>query len=369
METYLVGGAVRDKLLGFTPHEHDYVVVGATVEQMEALGYEQVGKDFPVFLHPQTKEEYALARTERKSGHGYKGFSVSFDATVTLEQDLLRRDLTINAIAESSDGRLIDPFGGQQDIERRLLRHVSDAFVEDPLRVLRIARFLARFSHLGFTIAPSTWQLLEHMVASNELSHLTPERVWKEWQKSLQTEAPEKFLQLIEQLNATQQILDGLQISESTLSCISQVAAHTDDPQLRFAATFVHQQPAFKLGSFCRQLAVPNRFKDVAQLVLQQQQALQQSTPLSHEQLFQLLESIDYWRRPERLTQLLELRGALGHSAADDNDSRIEAAAAAARQLNAQQLVAEGLQGREIGEALTRKRSELFINVLTRPAD
>ena len=151
------------------------------------------------------------------------------------------------------------------------------------------------------------------------------------------------------------------------MSCISQVAAHTDDPQLRFAATFVHQQPAFKLGSFCRQLAVPNRFKDAAQLVLQQQKVLRQSTALSHEQLFELLESIDYWRRPERLAQLLELRRALGHPVADH--SRIEAAAAAARQLNAQQLVAEGLQGREIGEALTRKRRELFINVLTRHTD
>ena len=362
MKTYLVGGAVRDKLLGFTPHEHDWVVVGATVEEMQALGYEQVGKDFPVFLHPQTKDEYALARTERKSGRGYTGFSVSFDPSVTLEQDLLRRDLTINAIAETAEGELIDPVAGQQDIQQRLLRHVSDAFVEDPLRVLRIARFLARFSHLGFTIAAETRQLLENMAATGELTDLTPERVWKEWQKSLDTQSPHKFLELLQQLNATPQVLDGLLVNTQVLDCIRRVAEQTETTELRFAAVFVMQPPTFELAEFCRQLAIPNRFYDVAQLALQQQQLILQQAKLSHPQLFELLQAIDYWRRPQRLTQFLCLRRVLGHTQQDSN--AIENAAAAAKQVNAKQLIADGLKGPEVGQALAQRRQAIFFEHL-----
>lgn len=193
MQTYLVGGAVRDTLLGLPTTDQDWVVVGTTPATMLDLGYEQIGSDFPVFLHPRTKQEYALARTERKSGHGYTGFTCYAAADVTLEQDLLRRDLTINAIAQDQHGQLIDPYGGQHDLEHKILRHVSPAFSEDPLRVLRIARFAARFAHLGFTIAAETMALMQEIVISGELANLTPERVWKEWQKSLSSNDPQIF--------------------------------------------------------------------------------------------------------------------------------------------------------------------------------
>lgn len=194
MKTYLVGGAVRDKLLDLPVKERDWVVVGATPEQMLQQGYMPIGKDFPVFLHPETKEEYALARTERKSGHGYAGFEFHTDVNVTLEQDLIRRDLTINAIAEDCDGTLIDPYHGQQDLKHGLLRHVSEAFTEDPVRVLRIARFNARFAELGFHVAPETEVLLKHMAQSGELNHLIAERVWAETCKALTEKYPSSFL-------------------------------------------------------------------------------------------------------------------------------------------------------------------------------
>lgn len=201
IEIYLVGGAVRDKLLGLPVHENDYVVVGATPEQMIAWGFEQVGADFPVFLHPVNHEEYALARTERKSGSGYRGFVFSTQ-DVTLAEDLLRRDLTINAIAEDNQGRLIDPYRGQADIEQRILRHVSDAFSEDPVRVLRIARFAARFSHLGFTIAAETQQLMKEMVDNGEVANLVPERVAAEMFKALDTDAPQVFFNVLRECGA-----------------------------------------------------------------------------------------------------------------------------------------------------------------------
>lgn len=200
-EIYLVGGAVRDKLLGLSVHEHDYVVVGATQEQMLAWGFEQVGADFPVFLHPVSHEEYALARTERKQGAGYKGFVFATE-DVTLTEDLMRRDLTINAIAEDKDGQLIDPYDGQKDIENRLLRHVSIAFAEDPVRVLRVARFAARFAHLGFRVADETLQLMQQMVADGEVAHLVPERVTAEMFKALDTDAPHVFFEVLRDCGA-----------------------------------------------------------------------------------------------------------------------------------------------------------------------
>ena len=197
MDTYLVGGAVRDRLLGLPVRERDWVVVGATVEDMLAQGYQQVGKDFPVFLHPETHEEYALARTERKSGHGYRGFTVHADPDVTLEEDLKRRDLTINAMAETADGQLIDPFHGEEDLRNGLLRHVSPAFVEDPVRILRVARFAARFARQGFKVAHETNRLMRKMVDNGEIDYLVPERVWAELEKALHTDNPEKFFQVL----------------------------------------------------------------------------------------------------------------------------------------------------------------------------
>jgi len=202
VKTYLVGGAVRDGLLNLPIKDRDWVVTGTTPEAMLAAGYQQVGRDFPVFLHPKTREEYALARTERKSGQGYTGFITWFAPDVTLEQDLQRRDLTINAIAQDSDGNIIDPFNGRHDIQQRLLRHVSAAFNEDPLRVLRVARFAARFAHLNFRIADETMALMQHMAASGELAHLTAERVWKETESALQSPNPQVFFQVLRDCNA-----------------------------------------------------------------------------------------------------------------------------------------------------------------------
>ena len=207
MKTYLVGGAVRDKLLGISVKDRDWVVVGSTVEEMLAQDFQQVGKDFPVFLHPETNEEYALARTERKSGKGYTGFTVHADKSVSLEEDLQRRDLTINAIAEDESGNLIDPFNGQQDLEAKILRHVSSAFTEDPLRVLRVARFAARFHHLGFSIADETKVLMETMTGGGELSDLVSERVWTEIESALRESSPQIFIQILKHCEALAVIL------------------------------------------------------------------------------------------------------------------------------------------------------------------
>ncbi|RZA16725.1 MAG: multifunctional CCA addition/repair protein, partial [Lysobacteraceae bacterium] len=207
MKTYLVGGAVRDALLGLPPGDNDHVVVGASVQQMLDAGYRQVGRDFPVFLHPVTGEEHALARTERKSGRGHAGFVVHAEPSVTLEEDLQRRDFTINAIARPADGRLVDPFGGARDIERRTLRHVGDAFVEDPLRVLRAARFMARFARFGFTVAPETMALMRGMVEGGELADLVPERVWQELAKALRCATPSAFLRTLREAGGLRVVL------------------------------------------------------------------------------------------------------------------------------------------------------------------
>src|SRR5512134_2877540 len=206
MDIYLVGGAVRDGLLGRPCNERDYVVVGATQDELLALGYRPVGKDFPVFLHPQSGEQYALARTERKTGPGYYGFATRFSPDVTLEEDLARRDLTINAMAQDASGAIVDPYGGRRDLEARVLRHVSPAFVEDPLRVLRVARFAARFAPLGFTVAPPTLALMKEIVAAGEMEALTVERVWQETVKGLRTERPDVYFEVLRSCGALQRV-------------------------------------------------------------------------------------------------------------------------------------------------------------------
>ncbi|MGL5697276.1 MAG: multifunctional CCA addition/repair protein, partial [Plesiomonas shigelloides] len=251
MQTYLVGGAVRDQLLGLNVTERDWVVVGATPEQLLAQGYQQVGRDFPVFLHPRTHEEYALARTERKQGQGYTGFVCHAAPDVTLEQDLLRRDLTINAIAQAEDGSLTDPYGGQQDLRDRWLRHVSPAFSEDPLRVLRVARFAARFAHLGFRVAPETLALMQQISTSGELTHLTAERVWKETEKALNSAAPDVYFAVLRACGALTVLfpeldnLFGVPAPEKwhpeidsgihTLMALQQAAQRAYGPEVRFA--------------------------------------------------------------------------------------------------------------------------------------
>ncbi len=340
MKTYLVGGAVRDALLKLPVKERDWAVVGATPEEMLSLGYQPVGRDFPVFLHPKTHEEYALARTERKTGTGYHGFATWFATDVTLEQDLQRRDLTINAIAQDDDtNALIDPYGGQADIANRVLRHISPAFVEDPLRVLRVARFAARFASLGFTVATETMALLSQIAASNELTTLTPERVWRETQLALTTDSPQIFLQVLRDCGALKHIMpevDALfgvpqperwhpeiDTGVHTLMVLQQAARLSADPVTRFAALMHdlgkgttpvdilprhigHEVRGAKLvENLCARLRVPNDYTDLALLVTTQHGKLHAVFEMRNSTLLEFLEKLDAIRRPERFKQFL----------------------------------------------------------------
>jgi len=339
MKIYLVGGAVRDALLGIGKADRDYVVVGATVQEMLALGYQQVGRDFPVFLHPQSREEHALARTERKTGPGHTGFSFVADPTVTLEEDLARRDLTINAMARADDGSLIDPFNGSNDLEQRILRHVSPAFSEDPLRVLRVARFAARFAHLGFTIADSTMALMTQMGASGELDHLVAERVWTEMEKAMRERSPAVFVQVLRDCGALRVILPevdalfGVPQPEQyhpevdsgvhTLMCVEQAAALSSDPVVRFATlvhdvgkaltpkdNWPHHYGHEHLGiqavaALCQRLRVPKKYATIARLASEYHTHCHRVAELRPVTILRLLESLDAFRRPEQMAQFL----------------------------------------------------------------
>ncbi|MDH3354798.1 MAG: multifunctional CCA addition/repair protein, partial [Chromatiales bacterium] len=298
MKIYLVGGAVRDKLLGVEPKDRDWVVVGATPDEMIAQGFTPVGSDFPVFLHPETKEEYALARTERKSGHGYHGFEFHADPSVTLEEDLIRRDLTINAMAEDDAGHIFDPFNGQADLENGRLRHVSDAFSEDPVRILRIARYAARFNRWGFHIAHDTHKLMKQMVDNGEIDHLVPERVWQETARALGEDAPQRFFDVLHKCGALKVIFPEIEAlfgvpqpkhhhpEEDTgvhvMMVVEQAARLTDDLKVRFAALvhdlgkgttpesewprhIAHEDRGVMLvEKLCERLRVPKDFRDLA---------------------------------------------------------------------------------------------------------
>ena len=340
MKTYLVGGAVRDALLNLTIKEKDWVVVGATPDDLLSQGYQAVGRDFPVFLHPETHDEYALARTERKTGTGYHGFNTRFAPDVTLEQDLLRRDLTINAIAQDPDsGALIDPYGGQSDLQARLLRHVSPAFVEDPLRVLRVARFAARFATLGFTVAEETLRLLQTITASGELDTLTPERVWRETQLALSTEAPQVFVQVLRDCGALKVILPEIDIlfgipqparwhpeidtGIHMLLVMEQAARLSPDPVMRFAALMHdlgkgntpkdilprhigHEARGVALvEGVCTRWHVPNEYRDLAVICAAHHGKLHAVFELRSSTLLEFLEKLDALRRPQRLQQFL----------------------------------------------------------------
>lgn len=290
MKIYLVGGAVRDELLGLPVKERDYVVVGATPEEMVAQGFKPVGKDFPVFLHPQTHEEYALARTERKSGRGYKGFQVYAAPEVTLEEDLQRRDLTINAMAKGEDGVLVDPFGGRKDLQARILRHVSEAFAEDPVRILRVARFAARF---GFQVHEQTMALMRRMVDSGEADFLVPERVWQEFARGLGEAHPERMFDVLERSGLSRKLLPELQTIPAALSKASSLP-------VRFA---VLTWGLSDVTAPCERLRAPNEVRDLAVTAGQVRQKLKSSTP---EGLLELLKRADAFRRPERFADLLE---------------------------------------------------------------
>jgi tRNA nucleotidyltransferase (CCA-adding enzyme) len=303
MELYLVGGAVRDELLGRPVAERDWVVVGATPQEMEQQGFRAVGRDFPVYLHPQTHEEYALARLERKVGPGYRGFTTQSSPDVTLEQDLQRRDLTINAIARAADGRLIDPFGGQRDLTLRLLRHVSGAFVEDPVRILRVARFAARFAGLGFTVAPETRALMRQMVDNGEVRALVPERLWRELERALSEPHPEACFDTLQDCGALAVLMPELPWREHEQRAL-QAAALSIDATVRFAAVLADIDVA-AINSLCDRLRVPNDYRELAVLAARLSASLAQACHLEANNLLRLFETADAFRRPDRFSKLL----------------------------------------------------------------
>jgi tRNA nucleotidyltransferase (CCA-adding enzyme) len=355
LQVYRVGGAVRDALLGWPVVDNDWVVVGATPEAMRKRGFKPVGRDFPVFLHPDTAEEYALARTERKSGRGYAGFEVHASPDVTLKEDLLRRDLTINAIAQSVEGALTDPFNGQGDIEQRVLRHISVAFSEDPLRVLRTARFLARYASLGFTIADETLALMRQVSRSGELEHLAAERVWVETEKALGEPSPEVYFTTLARCEAL-----PVWFSELGASLLAQgVAAMGQTPQ-RSALAVAHwryAQLVSPLGADQRdalaaRLKLPNRVAQLARHTALTHALL--AVPLDSQSVLHWLERLDGWRKPEQVEEQLALVAML----APEHVTQLGSAWQAAGEISPQALIAEGYQGAALGEAIRIRRGQ-----------
>lgn len=362
MDIYLVGGAVRDQLLGYPYHEKDWVVVGATADELIALGYQPVGKDFPVFLHPETREEYALARTERKTGPGYTGFDCYASPDVTLEEDLQRRDLTINAMAQTFAGEIIDPYGGQRDIKARVLRHVSPAFVEDPLRVLRVARFAARFAHLGFTIATETLQIMQSIAASNELQALPGERIWKETERALTEASPQAFFTVLQHCDALPVLMPELStLNEATLKVLQQ-AAQQQQPATICFALLCHRLNDTAVNSLCDKIKAPNEFRHLAVLVAQQSHQLQQdSADAAH--YLALLTATDAFRKPDRLQRFLTCgRYLYPHSNAPQ---QLQQALAACERIDVQNIIAEGFKGKAIGDELARRRQQAIAQQLS----
>ncbi|GAA5182974.1 multifunctional CCA addition/repair protein [Acinetobacter kookii] len=395
MQVYLVGGAVRDHLLGHPYHEKDYVVVGATPEQLLAQGYQPVGKDFPVFIHPETKEEYALARTERKSGHGYHGFEFYTDSSVSLEEDLIRRDLTINAMAMDQDGNIYDPYHGRQDLEQRILRHVSNAFVEDPLRVLRIARFAARYKSLGFSIAEETLTLMKQLVESGELNALIPERVWKETSRALMEEHADEYFAVLRACGALKVLfpeLDALygipqrpeyhpEIDSGihTMMSLQQACKANYSLDVRFAVLvhdlgkaltpadelprhIMHEERGVKpVTELCDRLKVPTNTKQLAIAVCKEHLKCHQALSLKPGTLWRLLQRLDVLRRPERVEAFIQAcecdsRGRLG---LEDREypqaAYVLEAMDVVRNIKAQDLPPD-IQGPDIGEMLIERR-------------
>jgi tRNA nucleotidyltransferase (CCA-adding enzyme) len=376
--------------------DRDWVVVGATPGEMLELGYRQVGKDFPVFLHPQTSEEYALARTERKTAPGYAGFSFHADASVTLEEDLARRDLTINAIAQADDGRIIDPFHGQSDIKNKVLRHVSTSFVEDPVRILRVARFAARFAHLDFSIAPETLKLMSDMVMNGEVDALVSERVWQETVTALNEKTPSRFFEVLRECGALEKLfpeidrLWGVPQPEQhhpeidtgvhTMMVLTQAAKLSDDPKVRFAALvhdlgkgitpkdqwpkhIEHEARGVPLVEhLCDRYRIPNDYRELAILVTRYHLHYHRAAELRDDTFIKTLEALDAFRRPERFEQFLlaceaDSRGRTGYEEHDFEQPGIyRKVFAAASAIDTKALVDAGLQGKAIKEELSRLR-------------
>lgn len=399
MQVFLVGGAVRDKLLDIEVKDRDFVVTNSTPDNMLAKGFTQVGKDFPVFLHPTTAEEYALARTERKQGIGYTGFTCYAGEDVTLEDDLARRDLTINAIAQATDGELIDPYRGQQDLADKVLRHISPAFSEDPLRVLRVARFAARFAQLGFSIAPETMLLMSDIAASGELQSLTPERVWIETEKALRTDSPQVYFQVLRDCGALAALfpeIDNLygvpapkrwhpeiDTGIHTLMVVEQACLLSDSVAFRFAC-LVHdlgkaltpesEWPSHKghgikglavIKKFCKRLKVPNECRDLALLVSEHHTNIHSAFELRASTMVGIMDKCDAWRKPQRFQQMLQCcvadsKGRTGfellpYPTADYMWQAFQQALTA----DIQAIIKQGFQGQEIRNKLQQQRIDL----------
>ncbi|WAJ38208.1 multifunctional CCA addition/repair protein [Pseudomonas sp. GOM7] len=396
MQIYKVGGAVRDRLLGRPISEVDWVVVGASAEQMLELGYRPVGADFPVFLHPQTGEEYALARTERKSGRGYGGFTFHASPEVTLEEDLIRRDLTVNAMAEDEQGNLVDPYGGQQDLAARLLRHVSPAFAEDPLRVLRVARFAARYAPLGFAVAPETQALMRQLAESGELADLTPERSWKEISRALMEPRPDVFVQVLRDCGALAALLPEVDVlfgvpqpeahhpeidtGVHVLAVLRQCAEHQQPLNVRWASLLhdvgkgltpevewprhiAHEHKGLRLiEAINARCKVPRDCAEMAALVGEFHTQGHRALELRPSTLLELLQRFDVFRRPQRFAEFvaaceMDARGRQGLEQRDyPQAAYLLGAAEAARQVPVKPLLEKGFKGAELGEALNRER-------------
>ena len=402
MKTYLVGGAVRDSLLGIPIKERDWVVVGATVQEMLDLGFKPIGKEFPVFLHPKTKDEYALARTEKKVARGYHGFEFHADPDVTLEEDLKRRDLTINAIAQDDDGTIIDPFHGQQDLKNKILRHVSVAFAEDPVRILRVARFTARFA--DFSIAPETMKLMQNMVEAGEVNALVIERVWQELERALSEKNPERFIEVLRECGALKIILpeiDNLfgvpnpvewhpEIDSGihTLMSLKIVVKLTDDVSIRFAV-LVHDVGKAKtpkellpehhghektgvalVKALCERLHVPRKFQDLAELVTKHHGASYKISEFSPQAILRLLENLDAFRRPERFEKFLIAceADARGRKGSEDRlfpeANHLRKIFAACANIDTKEII-EKYSGKKIAQAIHDKRLKIIKNLHT----
>jgi tRNA nucleotidyltransferase (CCA-adding enzyme) len=395
MQVYLVGGAVRDQLLGHPYHEKDYVVVGATPEQLLAEGYQPVGKDFPVFLHPKTKEEYALARTERKSGVGYHGFQFFTDTSVKLEDDLIRRDLTINAMAMDDHGQVYDPYGGQQDLQHKVLRHVSEAFTEDPLRVLRVARFAARYATYGFTVAEETLQLMRKIAQSGELSALTPERVWKETSRALMEDYADVYFQILKDCDALEVLFPEINAlfgvpqrpeyhpeidcGIHTLMALKQACLANYALEVRFAVLvhdlgkaltpveelprhIMHEERGIPpVTQICDRLKVPTALKNLALIVCKEHLKCHQVKNLKPGTLWRLLQRLDVLRRPEKVEAFVQAcecdaKGRLGLEQRPYPQAQYMLdAMQIVRNIRAQDLP-EHVSGPEIGEMLIQYR-------------
>jgi tRNA nucleotidyltransferase (CCA-adding enzyme) len=402
--SYLVGGAVRDALLGIKPKERDWVVVGSTPDEMLAKGFKQVGASFPVFLHPDSGEEYALARTEKKEGHGYHGFNVDFHPGVTLEEDLQRRDLTINAIASDSDGNLIDPFGGQRDVEQKLLRHVSDAFVEDPLRVLRVARFAARFAHLGFKVHSSTLSLMDEITRSGELQHLAAERIWREIELAMKTDSPSVFVQVLRECGALEDLLPEVNalfgvpqtekyhpeidtgvhllmaldqatgLSGGSASIVFAVLLHDLGKGLTaqelLPSHVGHETAGVPLvDDVCRRFRVPNAVHDLARKVCARHldcHRILQARPVT---VMRLLENLDVFRNQDLLPDFLlaceaDYRGRKGlQDRPYPQGAYLQKACLAANAILARDIDLQNVSGPAVGELLRQTRIEAISEV------